>query len=139
MRIYQAQAVGEKGGVAVAPLVLLGRATSALLVRGSELAWTGPLAGASGAARYDPRPLFWISIGCGVLILLSAVKERGFIGWWLLIFMAGGGLLFFAGSARHLSPLAAPVAVLAVPAPSPPVAALGFGFQLGLSPRMAIL
>src|SRR5258706_16482921 len=134
MRIYQAQAVGEKGGVAVAPLVLLGRATSALLVRGSELAWTGPLAGASGAARYDPRPLFWISIGCGVLILLSAVKERGFIGWWLLIFMAGAGLGFFAGSARYLLPLAAPVAILAVPACSTRFAMLGVVLQFGLSP-----
>ncbi len=139
MRNYQFQAPGQKARSAVALLVHLGWVISPLLVRGSKLAWIVALAGATGAALYDPHPLFWISIGCGVLILLSAVKERGFIGWWLLIFMAGAGLVFFAGSARYLLPLAAPVAILAVRACSTRFAMLGFVLQFGLSLGLAIV
>jgi 4-amino-4-deoxy-L-arabinose transferase-like glycosyltransferase len=66
-----------------------------------------------GALFLDPHPLFWISFGTGVLVLVwCALHSRDFLAAWVLIFFAAAVVIFFAGSARYLLPLAAPVALL---------------------------
>lgn len=139
MKSYSFQAPWQKVRSAAALVVHLGWVVSPLLVRGSKVAWIAALAAATGAALYDPHPLFWVSIGCGVLVLIAAARAGGFIGAWLLIFAAGAGLVFFAGSARYLLPLAAPVAILAVRACSARFVMIGFVLQIGLSLGFAIV
>lgn len=78
------------------------------------------LASAASAAVADPHPLFWMSFGIGGLLLLwcllqvrrHASEDRLFLVAWVLIFFAAAVALFFAGSARYLLPMAAPVALL---------------------------
>jgi hypothetical protein len=100
------------------------------------------------AAFYDLNPLFWLSVGCGVLVLTSLINEliaeavrRDFLAAWAAIFFAGAMLIFFAGSARYLLPIAAPIAILAARAtPSkiaPRLLAAGFALQLILSLGLA--
>lgn len=69
-----------------------------------------PLLSALPAAWADPHPLFWASFALGVLIL---VRVQGWLGWWVRIFFAASLLLFFAGAARYVLPLAPPLAILA--------------------------
>lgn len=69
---------------------------------------------ALAAMIYDWNPLFWISIAVGVGILIWCVRHwREFLAQWILIFYAAALVLFFAGSARYLLPIALPVAILA--------------------------
>jgi hypothetical protein len=79
--------------------------------------WIPPLAAipfAIGAAFYDWNPLFWASIAIGVGVLIRCAQRwRDFLAQWVLIFFAGALVLFFAGSARYLLPIALPVAILA--------------------------
>ena len=92
------------------------------------------------AAIYDVNPLFWLSVGCGVLVLSWLVSEalrRDFLAAWALIFFAGALLIFFAGSARYLLPIAAPVAILAARASAPRWLYAGFALQLTLSLALA--
>ncbi len=78
------------------------------------------LAAAAGAAL-DAHPLFWCSLAVGVLVLselVSRIAHRGqadetFLAFWAIGFFAAALVLFFAGSARYLLPMAAPVALLA--------------------------
>ena len=75
----------------------------------------------AGALWVDPHPLFWLSFGTGLLLLvwcLTALRRWKdhdclFLVSWVLIFFAAAVVLFFAGSARYLLPMAAPVALLA--------------------------
>jgi hypothetical protein len=95
------------------------------------------------AAFRDPNPLFWGSIGVGVLVVTWCAshvwKERDadtrFLAAWALLFFAGALMLFFAGSARYLLPMAAPVALLAVRSLNarPAWLAAGVGLQMALS------
>ncbi len=73
-----------------------------------KLAW--PLAAGLPAAWLDPHPLFWASFALGVLILW---RVEGWLGWWIRIYFAASLILFFAGAARYLLPLAPPLAILA--------------------------
>jgi len=79
--------------------------------------WLPPLAAipvAIGAAFYDPSPLFWGSIAVGAGILVWCARNwRDFLAQWVLIFFAGALVVFFAGSARYLLPIALPIAILA--------------------------
>jgi hypothetical protein len=79
--------------------------------------WPPPLIAipvAIGAAFYDLNPLFWGSIAVGVGILIWCARNwRDFLAQWVLIFFAGALIVFFAGSARYLLPIALPVAILA--------------------------
>jgi 4-amino-4-deoxy-L-arabinose transferase-like glycosyltransferase len=69
---------------------------------------------AIGAGFYDLNPLFWASIAVGVGILIRCVQRwRDFLAQWVLIFFAGALVIFFAGSARYLLPIALPIAILA--------------------------
>ncbi len=116
LRTYGLEAAAQKMRNAAALIAHLGWIVSPLLAliaffRGSKWRWIGTAAAAAGAAIYDPNPLFWGSFACGVLILVSCVG-RGFLGAWVLVFFAGALVVFFAGSARYLLPIAAPVAIL---------------------------
>jgi hypothetical protein len=64
-------------------------------------------------AWLDPNPLFWLSVGVGLLVLVAALQRwREFSSVWILLFFAAALILFFAGSARYLLPIALPVAIL---------------------------
>ena len=92
------------------------------------------------AAIYDVNPLFWLSVGCGVLVLTWLIAEalrRDFMAAWAVIFFLGALLIFFAGSARYLLPIAAPVAILAARASAPRWLYVGFTLQLILSLGLA--
>jgi hypothetical protein len=79
--------------------------------------WLPPLTAipvAIGAAFYDPSPLFWGSVAVGAGILIWCARNwRDFLAQWVLIFFAGALVVFFAGSARYLLPIALPSAILA--------------------------
>lgn len=91
---------------------------------------------AIAAAFYDLNPLFWASIGIGVGILIWCARNwRDFLAQWVLIFFAGALVIFFAGSARYLLPIALPIAILATQrAPRWLIQiSLGCGFALSLA------
>ena len=105
--------------------------------------WLVALAAAAGAAFADSHPLFWASVAIGVLVVASSAlrawkdgdNDTKFLSMWVLIFFAGALALFFAGSARYLLPMAAPVALVASRALErhPRWLAAGAGLQLALS------
>jgi len=101
--------------------------------------WRIIVAGAAALAGafYDSNPLFWISLGCGVLLLATAVR-KDFLGAWILIFTAAAMVIFFAGAARYLLPIAAPVAILIARAASARMLAVGFALQLPLALGLAL-
>ncbi len=91
---------------------------------------------AIGAAFYDLNPLFWGSIAVGVGILIWCGRRwRDFLAQWVLIFFAGALVIFFAGSARYLLPIALPIAILATQRCPPRLLqiSLGCGFALSLT------
>jgi hypothetical protein len=95
------------------------------------------LAGAA-AAMYDLNPLFWVTFACGVW-MISFCWDKGFLGWWTLIFFAGAVAVFFAGSARYLLPIAAPVAILIANEVRPTVALIGCAIGLLLAVSLAFV
>jgi Dolichyl-phosphate-mannose-protein mannosyltransferase len=91
---------------------------------------------AIGAAFYDVNPLFWASIAVGVGVLIRCAQRwRGFLAQWVLIFFAGALIIFFAGSARYLLPIALPIAILATQRARPRLLqiSLACGFALSLT------
>lgn len=91
---------------------------------------------AIGAAFYDLNPLFWGSIAVGVGILIWCARHwREFLAQWVLIFFAGALVIFFAGSARYLLPIALPIAILATQRANRRLLeiSLGCGFALSLA------
>jgi hypothetical protein len=83
-------------------------------------AWILPGAIAIAAGIYDPNPLFWASCAIGSLALLwcflhvaGADADTRFLAAWVAIFFVAAVIVFFAGSARYLLPIAAPIAILA--------------------------
>jgi len=94
---------------------------------------------AIGAAFYDLNPLFWgsIAIAAGILIWCG-FHWRDFLSQWVLIFFAGALVIFFAGSARYLLPIALPVAILATQRAGRGLLAvsLACGFALSLALAM---
>ena len=147
LQSYKFESFAMKGPAAVALLVHLGWIVSPLIVlaamrSGSRWQWIAAALAAIGAALYDPNPLFWLSIGCGVWLLAQIVTwcaGRDFLGWWALIFFAGAVIVFFAPSARYLLPLAAPVATLTANAVGPRIAATAVVLQFALSLGLAIV
>lgn len=124
--------VGHAGWI-VSPVVVLG----AFATGKRHPTWQAIAAAACAlaAAFYDPNPLFWASIGVGVLLLASA--DRDFLGAWIWIFFAATLVAAFAGAARYLLPMAAPVAILAARRAGPRLLAAGFALQLALSLGLA--
>lgn len=117
----------------VSPLILL-----ILVPRAARWCWIVAAIAAAGAAFYDPNPLFWISLGLGVWVL-TWCTSRGFPGWWVLLFFAPATLVFFAGSARYLLPVAAPLAILAANASRRSVAIAAAALQLALAFGLAVV
>lgn len=141
MQTYGLQALANKTRSATALLVHSAWIVSPLIVvaafgRGKR--WMVAAVAALAAAFYDPNPLFWASIGCAVL-LFSACWGRKFLNVWLFVFFAGALAIFYAGSARYLLPIAAPVAILAARSCGTRVLAAGFALQLALSIALAIV
>jgi hypothetical protein len=117
----------------VSPLIWL-----TLVPRGGRWRWIVAAVASAGAAFYDPNPLFWVSFGLGVWVLVWCFG-REFPGWWVLLFFAPAMLVFFAGSARYLLPVAAPLAILAANASRRSIALAGAALQLALAFGLAVV
>jgi hypothetical protein len=65
-------------------------------------------------------------------------RETQFLLAWIAIFFAAALVIFFAGSARYLLPMAAPMAMLAAALPRRWLAA-GFAIQMALSLGLAVM
>lgn len=93
---------------------------------------------AIGAAFIDLNPLLWASIGVGSGILIWCARNwREFLSQWILIFFAAALVIFFAGSARYLLPIVAPVAMLATQRVQPKWLYPGLACELLLSLGLA--
>jgi hypothetical protein len=75
--------------------------------------WPVGVAAAVAGTFIDPHPLFWVSFGVGAMVVASCAWKPDFLRAWILIFFASSLVLFFAGSARYLLPMAAPLAIIA--------------------------
>jgi hypothetical protein len=98
------------------------------------------VAAATAAAAWflDFNPLFWIPFGCGLMLLAWCWRHRDeFLAQWVLVFFAAALILFFAGSARYLLPIAAPAALLAARHTSRMVLIPAFVCQLALGLALA--
>ncbi|HVO98337.1 MAG TPA: hypothetical protein VMT15_09740 [Bryobacteraceae bacterium] len=146
MQKYAFQALAQKLRNAGALIVHSAWIVSPLLIRGSRWNWALGAVAAAGGAFYDPSPMFWASLGLGVVALSSCfpvgrpmLKDRVFLQTWVLIFFAGALVIFFAGSARYLLPIAAPVAMLAAARCGIPMLGLGFALQMALSVCLSVV
>lgn len=97
-------------------------------------------AATAGAVFADPHPLFWVSFGAG-LAAIGACAHKGdrFLRVWVLVFFGGALIIFFAGAARYLLPIALPLAILATNAlrERPRWLIAGFAAQLVFSLALA--
>jgi hypothetical protein len=132
MKLRNAVALTGHLGLMVAPLAWVPIARRLVFIA---------VAAGAAAALYDPHPLFWAPIACGVLALCWTAarlrdREERFLAAWLLLYFAAALAVFFAGAARYLLPLAAPLVLLVARAlrarPRALYAALAFNLVLGL-------
>jgi hypothetical protein len=147
MQSYHFNALGQSVRGAAALVVHLAWMGSPVILlwlvpRGSRRLWI--VAGIAGvaAASYDINPLFWGSFALGAWVLGWCVEQsvhKSFPGWWLLLFFAPATLVFFAGSARYLLPVAAPLAILIVNNSRRWIVLTGVALQLVLSLGLAVV
>ncbi len=138
MQKYGWQLATQKVKNAAALIVHSAWIVSPLLIRGNRWHWILGGVAATAGAFYDPNPMFWASLGLGVVVLSSCLK-KSFLEAWVLIFFAGAFVVFFAGSARYLLPIAAPLAILAVNRCTPRMIGVGFALQIALSVGFTIV
>jgi hypothetical protein len=138
MRKYGWQVAKQKAKNTAALVVHSAWIVSPLLIRGNRWNWALGAIAAVAVAFYDPSPMFWASLGLGVVVLTSCIG-RDFLDVWVLIFFAGALIVFFAGSARYLLPIAAPIAMLAANRCSTRLLTIGFAIQMALSVSFAIV
>lgn len=124
----------------VCPLIVLFAASRCL----PRVAWIIPALAAAGGYFLDANPLFWVSFAVGGIVLLWMFwllrrPEERWLAEWLLLFFGFCLLVFFAGAARYLLPLSAPLALLVArvlagrPWALRAAAAAGFGLGLACS------
>ena len=98
------------------------------------------IAAAIAGAFYDWNPLFWGSIAIGVGMLVWCGRHaRDFLSQWVLIFFAGALVIFFAGSARYLLPIALPIAILATQRVGSRLLAISLAAGFALSIALAMV
>ncbi len=105
--------------------------------------WAIAFAGAAALAGifYDPNPLFWVSLGIGIAGLLWVAQQlrkresadQTFLHAWIALFFVAAVILFFAGAARYILPLALPVTILVSREVEPKWLPAGIAAQLLLS------
>ena len=85
-----------------------------LVVAAFRKRWIYGLAAAAAGIFIDANPLFWLSFGAGAMVIASCIDRKpDFLQAWIAIFFAAALVIFFAGSARYLLPIAAPVVLIA--------------------------
>jgi hypothetical protein len=95
--------------------------------------WVVGVAAAVAGAFIDPHPLFWASFAAGAMAIAWCIRRPDFLTAWVLLFFAASLVLFFAGAARYLLPVAAPVALLVSRQLRPRYVRLAAGANLVLS------
>jgi 4-amino-4-deoxy-L-arabinose transferase-like glycosyltransferase len=133
-RLRNAAALITHAGWLIFPLLAI-----AAFGKVSRTVWIVAAGAGLGGIFLDPNPLFWASFGIGVLLLGSTGvlawvrcnRDDLFLTSWILLFFSAALILFFAGSARYLLPIALPVAILATRLLDNP-RWLWAGFALGL-------
>ena len=95
--------------------------------------WPVAAAAAVAGVFLDWNPLFWASFAVGALAIGWCIRKPDFITSWILIFFTAALILFFAGSARYLLPMAAPLAILVVRERRLLTLAIGGNLALGLA------
>ncbi len=98
--------------------------------------WAIVAVAAVTALIHDPNPLFWASVAVGVLLVTSMMRQE-FLSTWVLMFFAASLVIFFAGSARYLLPIAAPIAMLVAQSVSPRWLMAGIAAQFTVSLGLA--
>ena len=78
MRQYGWQVATQKVRNTGALIVHSAWIVSPLLIRGNRVHWILGAIAAAGGAFYDPNPMFWASLGLGVVVLSSCFR-RGFL------------------------------------------------------------
>lgn len=85
---------------------------------------------------FDASPLFWLPLGFGAAVVVRALRSMSdYLQAWIALFFAFALVVFFAGSARYLLPLAAPLVMVTVNqvAGRRTLLAAGFGLHLLLA------
>jgi hypothetical protein len=123
--------IGHAAWVVFPALVVLAFGKTARL-------WQWALVAVAGAAgvMHDPNPLFWGSVAIGVLLVTSMVR-REFLSAWTFLFFVASLVIFFAGAARYLLPIAAPVSILVAQAVAPRWLMAGIAAQFVVSLGLA--
>ena len=124
-KLYSSLALASHLGWIISPLLILVAwrrgPRPALLFAAAYLA---AAAVAVLLAGYTPgqRLFLALALGTGLLVLLDAVRlclksasmEERFLAAWIVFYFAASIVVFYAGSARYLLPMAAPVVLLAI-------------------------
>lgn len=114
LKLKNAISLTAQIGFVLSPLIWIGL--------GRRLKWWMGLVAVAGAtaiavAQGDFTPLFVLQVAVGLLTLIWTVsklrnKDDRFLAAWVLLYFAAALAIFFAGAARYLLPLAAPLALL---------------------------
>lgn len=96
--------------------------------------WVVGIVAAGAGLFIDSHPLFVVSFAVGAMSIgWSLTRKPGFVTAWIVIFFASALVIFFAGSARYLLPMAAPIAILAARERRFVVPAVGLNLALGIA------
>ena len=102
-------------------------------------------AAATGGYTLGEKMLVALSLGVGLCVVIGALAKlrtgaadpEKFLAAWVILFYAAALAAFYAGAARYLLPLAAPLALLAARAAAPSWLAAGVAVQLPFSLLLA--
>jgi len=136
---YGLQTLANKGRNAAALTVHLGWVVFPVLALGPV---GFPAAAVVGGVALGWGALMAVPLAAGLAVIAICVRQwREWPAQWVLLFFAASLVLFFAGSARYLLPLALPVALLATRRFSerPLWLWLSFGAQLAVGLSLAVV